>query len=201
MKEDYLWDKTGKDPEIEHLENALRAFRWQETAPPALPAKIIPFEAKSPFRFFRLSVAFAGFAALTLVCLGIWFQFANGKIETAQNAPETAAPQKVETLTKEVSVEKQANFPVEKPETPKQLVERKTEKVGKIAAPQIVRKNNSTVARNIKIKKPSEKLTKEETYAYNQLMLALSITGSKLKLVREKIDGIEEKNANFETDR
>ncbi len=27
MKDDYLWDKTGKDSEIEKLENALQIFR------------------------------------------------------------------------------------------------------------------------------------------------------------------------------
>ena len=43
MKEDYLWDKTGSDPEIEKLENALKAFRYQETAPPELPAKNYSF--------------------------------------------------------------------------------------------------------------------------------------------------------------
>ena len=35
------------------------------------------------------------------------------------------------------------------------------------------------------------KLTNEEKFAYNQLMLALSITGSKLKLVQDTIDRIE----------
>ena len=43
MNEDYLWDKTGEDPEIEKLENALQVFRYKETAPPALPAKALPF--------------------------------------------------------------------------------------------------------------------------------------------------------------
>lgn len=52
MKEDYLWDKTGvADPEIERLENALAVFRYQEAEPPALPAKIVPFERKTPRGF------------------------------------------------------------------------------------------------------------------------------------------------------
>jgi hypothetical protein len=33
----------------------------------------------------------------------------------------------------------------------------------------------------------ADDLTEEERYAYNQLVLALSITGDKLNLVREKI--------------
>ncbi len=64
MKEDYLWNKTGNDPEIEKLENALKAFRYQETAPPALPAKIIPFETKTSRGFFRLAFAFTAFATV-----------------------------------------------------------------------------------------------------------------------------------------
>ncbi len=36
MKEDYLWDKTGENHEIERLENALKMFRYKETAPPSL---------------------------------------------------------------------------------------------------------------------------------------------------------------------
>jgi hypothetical protein len=40
-----------------------------------------------------------------------------------------------------------------------------------------------------------ETLTAEEKYAYDQLMLALSITGSKLKIVKDKIAGTEDQNA------
>ena len=48
MNEDYLWNRIGqKIAEIEKLENALKAFRYQEIAPPELPAKIIPFETKN----------------------------------------------------------------------------------------------------------------------------------------------------------
>ena len=46
MNEEYLWDKTGEDAEIQQLENALAAFRYQETAPPALPSKILTFQPK-----------------------------------------------------------------------------------------------------------------------------------------------------------
>ena len=39
MNEEYLWNKTGSDAEIEGLENALKAFSYKQTAPPELPAK------------------------------------------------------------------------------------------------------------------------------------------------------------------
>ena len=48
MKEDYLWDKTGSDAEIENLENVLKAFRQTDDAPPEIPAKIF-----TPDEIFR----------------------------------------------------------------------------------------------------------------------------------------------------
>lgn len=196
MKEDYLWDKTGEDFEIEKLENALAAFRYQETAPPALPAKIIPFEKKTPRGFFRLAFAFAGGAALIAVCLGVWFQVSNKKIELAKDATNNAAPQINQDSAREISNEKQTDSAGEKIKKPEQSVERKFIQIRKIV-PAIARQNNLT-ARNIAVKKPPAKLTSEEKYAYNQLMLALSITGSKLRLVKDKIDGVEEQKPVFE---
>ena len=64
-----------------------------------------------------------------------------------------------------------------------------------------IEKLDNLVAANIETKKPTVKLTKEEKYAYDQLMLALSVTSSKLKLVTDKIDGIEEQNAVLENGR
>ena len=199
MKEDYLWDKTGQDTEIERLENALRVFRYQETEPPALPAKIIPFERKFPRGFFRLSFAFAAFAALMIVCFGVWFQFSNNTIEVgkdfaqtkiteiAKDSTETVAPQINNKVSEEFLVEKPKDLIVEKVEIPKQSVKRNIVKINK-TVPTVYRPND-LIARNIKVKKPDVKLTKEEKYAYDQLMLALSITSSKLKLVSDKVDG------------
>lgn len=203
MKEDYLWDKTGQDIEIERLENALKAFRYQETAPPALPAKIIPFEKKTRWSFFRLSFASATFAALMFVCLGVWFQFSNNTIEvgrdfaqtkiteTATDSTETAAPPIDRKVSGEIEFKKADNFVAGKVGMPKQSVTRNAVKIHKIV-PTNPRQNNLT-AQNIEVKKLPVKLTKEEKYAYDQLMLALSITSSKLKLVSDKVDGGSEK--------
>ena len=51
----------------------------------------------------------------------------------------------------------------------------------------------SLVAKRSTIKPEPVRLTSEEKYAYNQLLLALSITSSKLKLVHEKIDRVEDR--------
>jgi hypothetical protein len=202
MKEDYLWDKTGQDFEIERLENALKAFRYQETAPPALPAKIIPFEKKSWRGFFSLSFASAAFAALMIVCLGVWLQFSGGKIEVAKDLPETKkieiAKDSTEAIVSQIEKKDSDAIPAEKPnelivgkfEAPKRAVKQNVVKIRKIVPAQI--RQNNLIARNVAAKKPALILTKEEKYAYDQLMLALSITGSKLKLVSDKVSGSEE---------
>ena len=194
MKEDYLWDKTGEDPEIERLENALRMFRYQETEPPALPAKIIPFQRKAPPRsFFRLAFACAACAAFVIISLGVWFQFSNKKIEVAKDSIETITPQTFRKVSDETPVKKPDDLIVKKAETPKQSVGRNVVKVKK-PVPAIARQNQLT-AQNVEVKKPGVILTKEEKYAYDQLMLALSITSSKFKMVKDKVEGVEEKTA------
>ncbi len=205
MKEDYLWDKTGGDFDIEQLENTLQAFRYQETAPPGLPAKIIPFEAKPSRRLFKLTFAFALFAAIAVVCFSAWFYFPNVKTEIAKDSPKIISPPNVENTVKEIPLEKTTNLMIENTETPKNSIKKEVVKIKKFV-PQVVRpnkpeareaaiKNAEDLIANKQAEKPPVKLTKEETYAYNQLMLALSITSSKLKIVTDKLEGIEEQNA------
>lgn len=203
MKEDYLWNKTGEDPEIQRLENALQVFRYRETAPPALPAKIIPFERKTPRKFFRLAFTFAACAAFAIVSLGVWLQISSEEIEVAKDSTETTVPQVGKKVSGETADEKPDDLPdsltVKKVEVPKQSTEQKVIKVRKLV-PAIVRQNK-TIAQNVQVKKPTVKLTKDEKYAYDQLMLALSITSSKLKLVEEKIYGVEETKNILENER
>ena len=200
MKEDYLWDKTGEDPEIERLENALAVFRYQETDAPALPAKIIPFERKAPRSFFRLAFAFAACATFVIVSLGALFLFSGEETEVAKDSTETIAPQIVEKIADETPVEKPDDSIVKKVETPKQSVERSSVVKIKKPVPAIARQNK-TIAQNIETKKPTVKLTKEEKYAYDQLMLALSITSSKFKMVKDKVESVEEQNAARQNER
>ncbi len=70
MKEDYLWDKTGEDAEIERLENALQTFRCQKNVAPALSAKVLPFRKKPSRKIFSFAMAAAAcivFAAFSLI--------------------------------------------------------------------------------------------------------------------------------------
>ena len=197
MKQDYLWDKTGADPEIENLENALAVFRYKEIAPPALPAKIIPFKKESPRRSFRFAYAIAACTAFLMIGLGVWFQISTSEIETQENFAQTIQPQIPETIPDIEAVENPAPIANNAETSPKT----KIESAKRISAPKAVRKNKIIPAvvrstekkdKNIVAKKSDVQLTKEEQYAYDQLMLALSITSSKLKLVKDKVEGFEE---------
>ncbi|HEX8397172.1 MAG TPA: hypothetical protein VF644_07085 [Pyrinomonadaceae bacterium] len=197
MKQDYLWDKTGADPEIESLENALAVFRYKEIAPPALPAKIIPFKKESPRRSFRFAYAIAACTAFVMIGLGVWFQFSTNETATQENFAQTIQPQILETIPDVEAVENPAPIVNNAETSPKT----KIESAKRISAPKPVKKNRiipavvrqpEKRAGNIVAKKSDVQLTKEEQYAYDQLMLALSITSSKLKLVKDKVEGFEE---------
>ncbi len=215
MKEDYLWDKTGNDPEIENMENALKTFRQKDSTPPEIPANTFAFDKNTlqnekPRRFFQF--AFAAFASLVFVFVAVGvFQFTNGeKNEFAQNSPNQN-PNKILSETsasneKEVSTEK--TLKQEKP------IESKNEKTILIPKRKTIRQfaknrrkftkrtiNKKSFAKRIKAKplkrEPttnSIRLTKEEKDAYDQLMKALAITGSQLRKARSKIRGEEEKS-------
>ncbi len=199
MKEDYLWDKTGEDAQIERLENALKAFRYAETAPPALPAKVLVIEKEKPRRFFQFGFALAAFATIIVVLFTVWFQIANNKLPVAPSMAETSLP-KSDHKVAEKTVPKDPNFaPVKVFENPRRRSRPNFIKIRQNSMPTI--RPNKAVRRNLKVKEPTETLTAEEKYAYDQLMLALSITSSSLKIVKDKVEGIEEKTAVLETAR
>ena len=199
MSEEYLWNKTGKDSEIERLEDVLQAFRYRETAAPELPAKIILLKKEKPRRSFKLSFAFAGFAVLAIIFAGVRLQLPDDKIEVAAIPLEIAAPPIVEKVSDESSIEKPRYSIIKTRVMAKKTIGLKAKKVRK--SMMTVENQNNLVAVNSKIKKPTVKLTVDEKYAYDQLMLALSITGSKLRLVTDKIDAIEKQNVVRENER
>lgn len=195
MKEDYLWDKTGEDAEIQALENALAAFRYAETAPPELPQKVFTVEKEKPRKFFQLGFAFAALGAAALIFSVVWFQITDAKLPVIETIAEKTAPEPENKAPDEkINQAPDEAAPVKISET---TAPRVTAKIRRNAAP--VARAQKAILRKVKVKEPVETLTAEEKYAYDQLMLALSITGSKLKIVKDKIDGIEEQNAVIET--
>jgi len=176
MNEEYLWDKTGKDPEIESLEKALSAFRYKETEPPALPSNVIAFksEKKSSRKGFLFGLAVAACLAFVVVALGAWLQVSNQQ-------PKGEGLAEME-LIKENFVSED-DLKIKEDETNKQTPIKPIAKIRKA----VVAPLSETQARSNKVK-----LTKEEQYAYDQLMRALTITSSKLNLVKKKVQGEEE---------
>lgn len=203
-EEDYLWDRKGQDAEIERLENALRVFRCRETAPPVSTAEIIPFKTvkKTSRRrnFSPLTLAAAACLlaiisiAAALVRLQVSTEQNNGAVDSAMQArvlqTESASPTE-KPLFSDSEPADDKNFAVYKPP-----VARKVFKIRRTATMPIAVRRNTAVARNFNNPKTAEiRLTKEEKHAYNQLMLALSITSSKLKIVKDKVESAEENSA------
>jgi hypothetical protein len=199
MSEDYLWDKSGKDSEIERLEDALQTFRYRETAAPELPAKMFSLKKEKPRRSFKLTFAFAAFATLAIVFAGVRLQIPDNKIEVAAIPLEFSAPPVVEKISDESLTEKPRYSIIKTRVTQKKAVAPKIKKSKRITTAIEVRDN--LTAAKAEIKKSAIKLTVDEKYAYDQLMLALSITGSKLRLVTDKIDAIEKPHVVRENER
>jgi hypothetical protein len=211
MKENYLWDKTGEDSEIKRLENALKEFRTENTTAPLLPAKTFVLEnnslsnQKSGFSF---KFALAAFACLGLIIISVGiFQILNiGNQDLAQNTSDLTSE---ESLTK-VKSSVQPPTPVEIKAEPVQPVIEKTKFVPPRKAKRTIFKASDRVQPKVKSnpviaqktaqksinnepKVKTVKLTKEEKEAYQQLMEALAITGSQMRIVQEKINGVDYK--------
>ena len=205
MKEDYLWDKTGSDPEIERLENALAAFGYKEIAPPMLPtisANVLPFKKEPARRIFPLVCAAAACLAFLAVGLGILLPAFMSET-TNQESAKTIEPAKPVVSINDSDVEKSPDDAVKNPEV---SIAGKTENSKPFAKSKIVKARRDiqpdiqpvvyrkeAKSARVKIVKAEIQLTAEERYAYDQLRLALSITSSKLKLVKNKVEGVEEK--------
>jgi hypothetical protein len=197
MNEDYLWDKTGGDAEIEKLENALKTFRLQETAPPAIPKQISAAKEIKPRRRFSLlfsfGPAFASCAAAAAIVFGLWLQLAGDRIPAAQNSPVAEAVPVKNEIQQSDRAALPEGFPAQTIKIPES---RHRTSVVKIRQTVPAGRQKTKALRDQKeIASDAPVLTKEEKYAYDQLMLALSITSSKLKIVRDKVDGIEEQTA------
>jgi hypothetical protein len=141
--------------------------------------------------------------AFGAIALGVWLQVLRNSIEDNQNTIAMVKPQPEERLPQNqpsadtTKVKTSESAPVQKIDNPKQSSERKFVQVSRtspnlVNPPLMNKPQRETKAQNIKAVKPDVRLTKEEQYAYNQLMLALSFTSSKLKMVKDKVEGIEE---------
>ena len=182
MNEDYLWDRTGSDAGIETLENALHVFSYKPM-PPELPAKVLTLTEKPRRSFFKLGFAMAFASAIVVVLSAAWFLIPNRNIAVDTDSVKVIVPQDDVVVRPVDTPPTSINISPEQ-EAPHAIREIHTRIRPAPHLPQ-------TTVVKIKNKQPPVKLTDEEKYAYGQLMLALSITGSKLKIVRDTIAGTE----------
>ena len=184
MKHDYLWDKTGSDPDIERLEELLSGFRYKGEAETA--SNVIEFPSR-PGRSMRPWIfAMAACVAISAISVGFW-------ITRSGSGEMPGAP--VGGVTQDI-----VSSPIL--ETAASAVSDASEIAG--SAPKYARaakKPRSSMPRKatVALKRPRPDntiLTREERYAYNQLILALTIASSKLQVVRDSVNGLEENDTN-----
>jgi hypothetical protein len=211
MNKDYLFDKTGEDAEIEKLENLLQTYRFEQNDAPLLPQKVVVFPDKTQWFNFRIAFAFAaclfvavmiGFFALKISKKDVLSADNNQKVVPANQEQKTVSEElKPSTEQRKTDSEKffassKSVKSVEKQFLPKEKPFRLREKPLNFVSEQInFREKEHKLGKNVQKPKPEIVLTKEEIDAYEQLKLALSITSSKLKIVKEKIDNTEGNNS------
>lgn len=197
MNEDYLWDKTGTDPEIERLEKALSLFRANESA--GFQTGFAAEPQKPSTNIFAFRFAFPAFAAvIAAIALGLGLQ--SIVFDSRQKILRAAAGAQVVLRIENHSADKADPETFEKSTVPLNV---KTAEF--IPRPNKRKKLNFIQAKKLEPSVKDEKirpdpaivvLTAEERHAYEQLMLALSITSDKLKMVKDKAQSSPAKDQN-----
>ena len=178
MNEEYLWSKKGSDREIETFESLLSEFRFKEGPPPELPASnIVNVGSQFKNRFSWAALFATAAAAVVLGVIWIARSTGDGNVDVANTpAPTSSVSSGNENRTEATNsygppVQKASLRSLKRPRFVKTIFRTRRE----------MRNPQPTVAK-------AENLTRDERYAYDRLMLALSITGSKLKVVQDTID-------------
>jgi|SRR5687768_5619874 len=175
MNQEYLWSTKGSDPDVERLEGLLAEFRFDGDSASEQKAKNIIPVARVSKRRFVLGLSFATGAA-ALVLLAIWVT--TGPVVPIANVEKNTGSGEVTAVLKndnarEGRLTDSASDIVPKAEP--------TRPQAQPARPKVNRSAKASKAEK-------GKLTKEEEYAYDRLMVALSIAGSKLRVVQDTID-------------
>jgi len=164
----------------------LSVYRFEAGRPPTLPEN-----PPGVWSFGWLRLSFAAGAVAVAVVAGL---LAYGRIEKLLDhragRPEISDNSRPATANPPVNV-MPANPSVEQPIS-EARPPRKVQPTPQQIAYSRPRVSPHLVARS----KPPVTLTKEEQYAYDQLRVALFITGSKLKVVQDTIDRVDDKKTD-----
>jgi hypothetical protein len=177
MNNDYLWDRTGTDPEIESLEAQLEGLRFRPSEPPPAPARAIVLVPARPNWLLRLGL---GFAAASAACVALIFAlFPTGEalqpVAAIEETPAVVSEPAVRpTLPLNAEYVKASTIPQRKPK-PKKRIKREAKFTPAPAEPRPL----------------PETFTAEERDAFRQLMTALAVTSENLNIVRDKLNGTD----------
>lgn len=186
MKEDYLWDRSGHDAEVERLEELLSTFRFSDEIAPR--SNVVEFRVRSRSGRQPWILAIAASVAIGSIAIGAWTLSST----VNETAPAESTQSNVEVRAADLPVIATIQIP------------QHANTVNPVSSSRIRRGKNRASAQKAFLagrttrRKPagSPSLTADETQAYNQLMLALSITSEKLQIVRDTVNGSDEKNSN-----
>lgn len=189
MSDAYLFEKEGNNIEIERLEDLLSVYRIEPVVP-MLANPVAETDTASRFGWLRLGYAVA-FAALavTLVSSGIYLRYLRpANVEMTAISPiETPAvergfvpPTSVDRAAASDPAVTQGDDTTAKPMPVRRIT-------------RVVDRRSAHAPANVSVAAKTPRLTKEEQYAYDQLKVALWITGSKLRVVKDTIDRVDDK--------
>ena len=187
---DYLWDKTGSDPEIEALESQLVAFRSSVKEPPGIAGDVQ--SAKSVRGFFRIPITFkfamAGACALLVLFAAAGpFRFAFS--EVSKTSIDFSGPARVSAVPiPDAPASDDQKYATDRPSPVRTSARRETRRTPRVR-PAAARRDTEIRTSSDLPADQLASLTVEERHAYDQLMLALSITSSRLKMVQDIADG------------
>lgn len=188
MNNEYLWSKSGNDPEIEKLETALAPLRYREALPPRPTSNEVAVGERQPrWRITWTAFAFAASVAAISIAWAVWPLRPVGE-NGFSTVPDLVFVSGAESPMLNVPAEPTA------PDTHISVppARRERRRISPTTASGVRRIKAKDAAPNDSV----ATLSDEEKYAYRQLMLALSITGSKLKIVKDTIDGTENTDDN-----
>jgi hypothetical protein len=187
MSDEYLFEKQGTDAEIEKFEELLSAYRLSPVVPKLARAKGGKTSG-SVFNWFKLSYAVA-FASLLIVCAGAVLSIryvyqVNREVTAARpvDTPEIDRMVLTSANSEQAAIDNSPSVAVRVPTVPSAKAPSRVKTIPRSH-------QRSLVAKTIE---KTPRLTKEEQYAYDQLKVALWITGSKLRVVQDTIDRVDD---------
>ena len=189
MSDEYLFEKQGSDGEIEKLESLLSVYRIEPVVP-KLPTAVLDKTLNGRFGWFKFSYGFA-FATLVLIFAAAvtTLQFLDRSAREVTSISPVETPEIDRPFVAPSNADQAA---IDRPTT----INETTAEIKNLTRPMPValhRSRKPAVNNVVAVKTP--RLTKEEKYAYDQLKVALWITGSKLKVVQDTIDRVDDKRS------